>query len=78
MIKDIKDYSDNLEGHFLFDLNYFVKFEDLITQAAVLSEGVVNVFNNGTEYEVSIPDDLKANEEVIIKYLNQNYKNIQS
>lgn len=74
MIKDIKDYSDNLEGHFLFDLNYFVKFEDLITQAAVLSEGVVNVFNNGTEYEVSIPDDLKANEEVIIKYLNQNYK----
>ena len=54
-------------------MNYFVKFEDLITQAAVLSEGVVNVFNNGTEYEVSIPDDLKANEEVIIKYLNHNY-----
>lgn len=74
MIKDIKDYCDNLEGRFLFDLDYFKKFDELVAASSVLAEGVVNVFSTGIDYEISIPDDLKANEEAIIKYLNQNYK----
>lgn len=74
MIKDIKDYCDNLDGRFLFDLDYFKKFDELVAASSVLAEGVVNVFSTGIDYEISIPDDLKANEEAIIKYLNQNYK----
>lgn len=74
MIKDIKDYCDTLEGRFLFDLDYFKKFDELVAASSVLAEGVVNVFSTGIDYEISIPDDLKANEEAIIKYLNQNYK----
>ena len=73
MLKDVKDYSDNLEGHFLFDLDYYLSFETIKDNSKVLSEGVVNVFDKGLEYNVTIPADLKANEEAIIKYLGEYY-----
>lgn len=73
MITDLTNYSNEKSEIFSLHINQFLSFSDLVTKSNVLSEGVVNVFEKGIDYYTTIPTDLKAHPEAIIKYLKDIY-----
>lgn len=73
MIIDLNNYSNEKNEMFSLHINQFLAFCDLVDRANVLSEGVVNVFENGIDYFTTIPADFHAHPEAIIKYLNDIY-----
>ncbi len=74
MMTDLKNYSSEKHEKMPININQFLSFEELANKATVLSEGVVNVFDKGSDFLTTIPADFKAHKEAIIKYLKDIYK----
>lgn len=72
MINDIKNYCEDIGGYILANLNYFKSFSYLEQNSDVISEGVVDVFKDATDYNVTIPEMLRADKSKIIGYLSSN------
>lgn len=72
MIKDISEYCSSMDGNFLFDLDYFKSFDDIVNISNVISEGVVNIDYDGNDLFVSQVEDFKSNPDLILKYLKSN------
>lgn len=69
---EVENYCEDLGGYLLFSLNSHTDFLHIYNNSDVVSEGVVNVFNDGIDYFVSTPEMLKADPQAIIGFLARN------
>ncbi len=71
LVLDLKNYCEDIGGFLLLELDYLKDFHYVQRNSDVLSEGVVDVFKNGEDLLVTVPDKMLADKNKIVSFLSR-------